>query len=354
MANLDDLKIYEQADPQGMRDRIAEMGHQLKEARDLVAAMPDPSPYYGDAQSVVVLGMGGSAIGGDLVRTVAEDQATVPILVSRDYRIPGFVGKNSLVVASSYSGNTEETLSATREALDRGAMVIAVTTGGTLGQMAAEHGLPLLTFKYSAQPRAAVGFSFGLLLGLLAKLGYIDQTRFGMEEAIEVATENPIFLGPQARTDANLAKQLAQSIHGKLPVIYGAGLLSEVARRWKGQFNENSKAWAVFEQLPELNHNAVVGYENPPDLAGQLFVVLLSSATYHRRVTARLRITGEMLQQRGVAHQTVEARGQSALAQMVDSIMVGDYTSYYLALSYNTDPTPVKSIDFLKAELAKL
>ncbi len=354
MVNLDDLKTYEQADPQRMRDRIAEMGRQLKETRDLVAAMPAPGPRYRDAQNVVVLGMGGSAIGGDLVRTVAEDQATVPILVSRDYRIPGFVGPNSLVVASSYSGNTEETLSATREALDLGAMVMAVTTGGSLGRMASDRGLPLLTFKYAAQPRAAAGFSFGLLLGLLAKLGYIDETRLGMEEAIEVATENPTFLGPKAPADANLAKQLAQSIYGKLPVIYGAGILSEVARRWKGQFNENSKAWAYFEQLPELNHNAVVGYENPLDLAGRLFVILLSSRAYHPRVAARLRITGEILQQRGVAHQVVNARGQSAIAQMVDSIMIGDYTSYYLAVMYGADPTPVKSIDFLKGELAKL
>ena len=354
MVNLDYLKTYEQADPQGMRDRIAEMSRQLKEARDLVAAMPDPGPRYRDLQNVVVLGMGGSAIGGDLVRTVAEDQATVPILVSRDYRISGFVGSNSLVVASSYSGNTEETLSATREALDRGAMVIAVTTGGSLGRTASERGLPLLTFEYAAQPRAAAGFSFGLLLGLLAKLGYLDDSRLGMDEAIEIAASNPLVLGPEAPVGDNLAKRLALSIHGKLPVIYGAGILSEVARRWKGQFNENSKAWACFEQLPEVNHNAVVGYENAPDLAAQLFVILLSSATYHPRVAARLRITAEILQQRGVAHQVVEARGRGPLAQMVSSIMIGDYTSYYLAVLYGVDPTPVRSIDFLKGELAKL
>jgi glucose/mannose-6-phosphate isomerase len=354
MVDLDDPKTYEQADPQGMRDRIAEMGRQLKEASDLVAAMPDPGPYYRDARNVVVLGMGGSAIGGDLVRTVAEDVASVPILVSRDYRIPGFVGSNSLVVASSYSGNTEETLSAVQQSLERGAMVIAITTGGSLGQMASERGLPVLRFHYAAQPRAAVGFSFGLLLGLLAKLGYLDETRLGMDEAIQVAASNPTFLGPAVAIDNNRAKQLAQRLYGKLPIMYGAGTLSEVARRWKGQFNENAKAWAYFEQFPELNHNAVVGYENPPDLAARLYVVLLTSPSYHPRVAARVRITGEILEQRGVAHEVVEAGGTGVLAQVVESIMTGDYASYYLALLYGTDPTPVKAIDFLKGELAKL
>jgi glucose/mannose-6-phosphate isomerase len=354
MVNLDDPKTYERADPQGMRERIAEMGSQLREARDLVAAMPDPGPLYRNAQNVLVLGMGGSAIGGDLVRTVVEDQAPVPILVSRDYRVPGFVGPSSLVIASSYSGNTEETISATREALDLGARVIAITTGGSIAELAGERGLPTLKYHYAAQPRAAVGFSFGLLLGLLAKLGYLNECRLGMQEAIEVASNNPASMGPEMAAKDNPAKQLALGIRGKLPVIYGAGILSEVARRWKGQFNENSKAWAYYEQLPELNHNAVVGYENPPDLASRLFVILLSCARYHPRVAARLRITGEILRQRGVAHQVVEARGEGLLAQMVDTIMAGDYASYYLAVLYGADPTPVKSIDFLKGELARL
>lgn len=354
MVNLDDPKTYERVDPDGMRDRIAEMGRQLTEARDLVAAMPDPGPYYRDAQHVVVLGMGGSAIGGDLVRTVTEDRALVPILVSRDYRIPAFVGSNSLVVASSYSGNTEETLAATQEALDRGAMVIAVTTGGSLGRIAGERGLPVLKFQYAAQPRAAAGFSFGLLLGLLAKLGYLDEAGLGMDEAIESASGNPAAFGPGVPSDANFAKQLALRIYGKLPVVYGAGILSEVARRWKGQFNENSKAWAYFEQLPELNHNAVVGYENPSDMAARLSVILLSSSSYHPRVAARVRITGEILRQRGITHEVVDAPGETPVAQMVNSIMIGDYTSYYLSVLYGSDPTPVRTIDFLKGELAKL
>ena len=132
------------------------------------------------------------------------------------------------------------------------------------------------------------------------------------------------------------------------PIVYGAGILSEVARRWKGQFNENSKAWSYFEQLPELNHNAVVGYENPSDLAERIHVVTLSSSTYHVRVAERVRITSEILDRRGISHETVEAEGVTPLAQMVNAILTGDYTSYYLAALYGMNPTPVSTIDFLK------
>lgn len=354
MVNLDDPNIYRQGDPEGMRDRIAEMGRQLEGARQSVSAFPHPGPDYSQARTVLVLGMGGSAIGGDLVRTLAEGQSRAPILVSRDYQLPAWVGPDTLAIASSYSGNTEETISAVQQALDRGARVLAVTTGGKLGQLAGQRGLPLLTFKYSAQPRAALGFSFGLLLGLLSKLGYVDDTGLGMDEAIAVARSLPLALGPDVPTNSNPAKQLAMRLHGKLPLIYGAGILSEVARRWKGQFNENAKAWAFFEQLPEANHNAVVGYENPADLAGQLYAILLSSPSYHPRVAARVRITGQILQQRGVAYELLEAKGNSPMAQMLDSILTGDYTSYYLALLYGSDPTPVKTIDFLKDQLAAI
>jgi len=354
MVNLDDPNVYRQMDPQGMRDRIAEMGWQLKEARDVVSTFPSPGAEYSQARNVLILGMGGSAIGGDLVRTLVEGQTRVPLMVSRDYRLPGYVGPDTLAIASSYSGGTEETLSATEEALDRGAKVIAVTTGGKLSQMVEQRGGHVLRFQYSAQPRAALGFSFGLIYGLLAKLGYLEEDRPAMDEAIATAESAPFALGPDVPTASNPAKQLALRLHGRLPVIYGGGILSEVARRWKGQFNENSKAWAFFEQLPELNHNAVVGYEHPADLAGRLYVILLSSSTYHPRVAARVRITGQILQQRGVDHQVVAAAGESPLAQMFDAVMAGDYASYYLAVLNSADPTPVRVIDFLKQQLAAI
>ena len=227
MINLDDPNIYKQLDPDGMGDRIAEMGRQIEDASCLLASFAHPGPEYSQARSIVVLGMGGSAIGADLVRTLTEDQAGVPILVCRDYRVPAFVGPDTLAIASSYSGNTEETLSAAEDALQRGAKLLAITTGGKLAQMAQQRGLPVLQFKYAAQPRAALGFSFALLLGVLVKLGYLDGDRLGIEEAVATAESAPFSLGPQVPTSGNLAKQLALRLYGKLPVVYGAGVLSE-------------------------------------------------------------------------------------------------------------------------------
>ena len=264
--DLDARATYERLDPQGMGGLIADMDNQIEQARQLVAAFPHPEPEYRQARNIVVLGMGGSAIGADLVRSLADDQMAVPMVVNRDYRCPAFVGPDSLVIASSYSGNTEETLSAVQDALSRGARVMALTTGGSLAMIAQRNGLPILQFQYEAQPRAAMGFSFGLLLGVLSKLGYLDESRLGVEEALSAASSAPLFLGPELPAESNPAKQMALRIYGKLPVVYGGGILAEVAGRWKGQFNENAKAWAFFEQLPELNHNAVVGYENPAEL----------------------------------------------------------------------------------------
>jgi glucose/mannose-6-phosphate isomerase len=352
--NLDDQDTLRQLDPQGMADRIAEMGQQMEEAGSLVDAFPHPGQEYARARNIVILGMGGSAIGGDLVRSLMDYEATIPVIVSRDYRPPGFTGTDTLVIASSYSGGTEETLSATRVALDRRAKVVAVTTGGPMADMVGAQGMPVLRFEYASQPRAALGFSFALLLGLMAKLGYLSQADVDMSGAIAMAKSLASSMGPAMPLDSNPAKQLATRLHGKLPVVYGAGILSEVARRWKGQFNENSKSWAYFEQLPELNHNAVVGYEYPPELAAQIHVVILSSSTYHVRVAERVRITSEILDKRGVSHETVEAEGVTPLAQMVNAILTGDYASYYLATLNGTDPTPVSTIDFLKDQLGRV
>jgi glucose/mannose-6-phosphate isomerase len=152
----------------------------------------------------------------------------------------------------------------------------------------------------------------------------------------------------------NPAKQLAKRLCGRLPVIYGSGYLAEVAHRWKTQLNENAKAWSFFEPLPELNHNAVVGYQFPEELAERTLVVMLTSSLDHPRNKTRFHVTQEILTQRGIAHETIEARGESPLAQMLSAIHFGDYVSYYLALLYEVDSTPVKVIDYLKERLAEL
>jgi len=349
---LDDPKEMQKLDPERMIDRIEEFPQQCEDAWNIARGVALPGDYA-QANGVAVLGMGGSAIGGDLVRTLVIDDLALPFQVVRDYDLPAWVGKETLAIASSYSGNTEETLSAFQQALDRGAKTLAITAGGRLEKTARDKNLPLIHFTYKAQPRAALGYSFILLLGALQAAGLGRDRSSEVAEAITLLRSLRNEMAMTVPESQNFAKQLARRLHGRLPVIYGGGLLSEVARRWKGQVNENSKGWSFFEVLPELNHNAVVGYENPSWLNSKLHVVFLDCDRNHPRIRLRQRITKDILGQRGVSFDTVVSRGQGEVAQMLSSVYVGDFTSYYLALLYGADPTPVKVISFLKSELEK-
>jgi glucose/mannose-6-phosphate isomerase len=351
--DLDDIAYLKSTDPKDMRTRIAELSVQCSEAWALAERCSLPENYR-QADSIVILGMGGSAIGGDLVCSLVRDECSVPISVGRDYDLPAFVDGQTLAIASSYSGNTEETISAFDKALERGAMALAITTGGQLAETCRRRDVPLITFDYEAQPRAALGYSFVTLLVVLQELGYIAGKSGQLSEATTSLEHLHSRIGVEVPEADNPAKQLARRLEGKLPVFYGARHLSEVARRWKCQLNENSKAWAFWEVLPELNHNAVAGYEFPPTLVPHLYVLMLASDLYHPRHQARLEVTGEILTQRGIRYETIQVPGTSRLSQMLWAIHFVDFVSYYLAVLYGTDPTPVDSIIYLKQRLSEI
>ncbi len=353
MIDLDNWTLFHQIDPDDMLGRIAELPQQCRDAWANVQGLELPAEYR-RVNRVVALGMGGSAIGGDLLRVLAEPECALPIVTNRDYTVPAFVNADTLVIASSYSGNTEETLSAFQEVRQRGAALLAITTNGKLAQQARELGAPLLTFRYQSQPRAALGYSLVSLIGVMQELGFIGDKAADLEEAIAVMEALQEEIRETVSVTENLAKQLAKRLYGHLPVIYGAGYLAEVAHRWKTQLNENAKAWSFFEQLPELNHNAVVGYQFPKELAERILVVMLASSLDHPRNKARFQVTQEILTRHGIAYETIEARGKSPLAQMLSAIHFGDYVSFYLAMLYEVDPTPVQAIGYLKERLAQL
>jgi glucose/mannose-6-phosphate isomerase len=303
---------------------------------------------------IVVLGMGGSAIGGALLQGLAADESDVPVTVVRDYAPPAFVrGPDYLVIACSYSGNTEETLSAAQAALERNTRLVAVTTGGRLADMALASGFPLLRFDYASQPRAALPYSFLLSAGLVCQLGLIRELAADVAEAVRLMRDWQAEIGPDVPTARNAAKRLAHRLAGHLPVVYAAGCLIPVANRWKTQLNENAKHWAVFEPMPELNHNAVVGYWHPQAIRDKALVVMLRSSFDHARVRTRWDVTGELLLRERVAYASLEGRGLSRLAQMLSLVLFGDYVSYYLALLNEVDPTPVETIAFLKQRVAE-
>lgn len=351
--NLDDPTRFSELDPNGMLARISELPQQCRAAWRLTQGLELP-PAYGAVRHVVILGMGGSAIGGTLLRGLVAGECALPITVVRDYTLPAFVhGPETLTIGCSYSGNTEETLSAFGEALEQGTLPVVVTTGGKLAALAQEKGIPLLRFDYQSQPRAALGYSFVLLLGICWRLGLLRDYSADLEEAIRVMEEWQAEVGPDVPTACNTAKVLAGQIVGRLPVVYGAGFLAAVANRWKTQFNENGKHWAFFEALPELNHNAVVGFGIPRTVREQTIVLMLRSSLDYPRVQVRWEVTRELLLREGVVAETLQGRGESRLAQMLSLIHFGDYVSFYLAMLNGVAPTPVETIAFLKQRLAE-
>lgn len=350
MVNLDDPQVYQQFDPANMLGQLHGLSQQCRNAWHKAMDFELP-PDYATIDKIVILGMGGSAIGGDLVRSLSLSISRPIIFVSRDYDLPAFVDDTTLVVASSYSGNTEETLSGFSWALERRCKRLVITTGGRLKYLAENARVPIFTIDHVSQPRTALGYSFIPLIALLHKLDFLEDKSTEVEAMTQILEALLGELKESVPTNANQAKQLAARLHGKIAVIYGAGILSEVARRWKTQINENSKAWAFHETFPELNHNAVVGYQFPPEITSNIHVVLLRCPSLHPRTLLRYHATTELMEQNSISHHIVDSFGESELCQMMSLIFLGDWVSYYLAILNQVDPTPVTAIDYLKKRL---
>jgi len=353
MIDLDNLEIYRQCDPSGMLVHLHDLPRQCRKAWLEASEFVLP-PRFSDVDKVVICGMGGSAIGGDLLRSLASKLNKPLVFVNRSYDLPAFADSKTLVIASSYSGNTEETLSAFMQALNTDCKKLAITTDGKLKNLARENGVPVFIIDYASQPRAALGYSFIPLVALLCKLGFLEDKSAQLErmaQTLETLLHN---LAENVATSLNPAKQLARKLVGKLVVIYGAGILSPVAQRWKGQFNENSKTWAFYETFSELNHNAVVGYKFPGEMASKIYIILLRCSSLHPRILARYQITSEILAKAGVGHEIIDSQGEGDLTQMMSLVFLGDWVSYYLAMLNQTDPTPVKMIDYLKQRLSNV
>ncbi len=349
--DLDDALAYSRFDPSGMRTFLHQFPVECRRAWQRVSRFRLPAAYAG-VDRVLIAGMGGSAAAGDIVRHLAATETKVPIWVHRDYGLPSFVGKDTLVIFSSYSGNTEETLSAFAASLSTPARKLVITTGGRLGYLAEQQGIPVLLMDYQSPPRAAFPHSFTSLLGILVRLGLLPDRSSDWQKTLLILDRLSAELIETTPLVSNRAKQLATRMQGSLAVIYGAELLSGVARRWKTQLNENSKTWAFCELFPEINHNAAVGYELPSWAKEKVFVVLLCSPSLHPRNILRYEATAELLTRAGINCEMVNPQGESSLAQVMSLVLLGDYLSFYLAILNRTDPTPIDSIDFVKSYLA--
>lgn len=335
-----------------MRDYLQGLPEQFNEMLQMKLNLP--SRYKKEYQNILVSGLGGSAIGGDILRSYAFSQAAIPVIVNRDYDIPAFVGPQSLVLAVSYSGNTEETLSAYRQAERAGANIIVVSGGGKLSSLAREDGNMVVEIPAGLSPRAATGYLFCPLALILEELGLLSGVSKDLAETSRVLADLKEEINPAVDYDQNIARQLAGEMKGRIPVIWGSSAHSEVAAwRWKAQINENAKSPAYYNVFPELNHNELVGFEAPGDLISQILIVILRDPGDHERVKKRIDISRQVIESRVAKVMEVEARGNSFLTRFYSLVYIGDYTSYYLALEYGINPTPVEVIDYLKAELNK-
>jgi glucose/mannose-6-phosphate isomerase len=351
---LDDID-YQTLDPDNMRGFIEALPDQFEAAWARAKTLPLPSRLTA-ADRVVICGMGGSAISGDLLAGLIESTCPKPIFVNRDYDLPAFAtGPQTLVICLSHSGSTEETLSAAQQAIDRETRLLAITTGGDLGPLVESAGGTVWNFAYASPPRAALGWLYGLLLGAAVKLGLSPDLESDVEESIARMRRDAEVWATTTMTNRNNAKRVAGQIVDCVPVVWGAGFLAPVARRWKTQFNENAKTGAFFEQLPELNHNAVVGILTPTELINRhkFQIMQLESVKFdHPRNRLRHAATETLLREAGVITEVVKARGESRLTQQINVIQFGDDVSFYLAMAYGVDPTPIQPITMLKEKMA--
>lgn len=336
-------------DPSGMMDAIRSFPAHIEDAVRIGSRESLGIKAKG-IRAIVVTGLGGSAIGGDLLRCFLGDSLGVPLIVNRSYTLPAFVDQSTLVIVSSYSGKTEETVAAHREALKRKARILGVTSGGITMSLARRHSHACLEIPGGFHPRAALAYLFFPTLMALIRLGFVRPMPTAIRETVSVLRSMGEKFGDPSAPD-NQALRLASSIKGTLPVIYSSDHLAAVNLRWRGQISENAKQLAFGNLLPEMNHNEIVGWKALPQLQQNFSVVFLSDRETHRRIRLREQYTIEVLGTRASSISVVESQGRSRLARTFSLVHVGDWVSLYLALLNREDPSPVAVIDALKERL---
>jgi glucose/mannose-6-phosphate isomerase len=351
MPSLDEGAADRARDPSGMLDMVLSLPRQLREGWRLGLAA-NLTPLGGRPPHLVFVGLGGSAIGGDLLMAALAPALSFPAVVVRDARLPSYIGPRSLVVASSYSGETDETVEAAESAVAAGASLLAVTSGGRLAALAEARGRALVRVPGGLPPRAALGYLVGPVLAALERWEVCPPCAADVEEAAGVLDVLGRDLGPAAPEERNAARRLAGRFHGRIPVVYAASPEVEpAARRWKSQFNENSKTVAAWHVFPEVAHNEVVGWGAADEIAGLLEMVVLFSGTESARTRRLVEAAYEAMPRGGAGVQEVIGCGEGRLARLLSLVLIGDLTSVYLAYLRGVDPTPIEAITALKQRM---
>jgi len=326
-------EIDYQYDKEGMRSVLDNFSKQCEDAWKLGKGID----VMEEVDKIVVCGMGGSALPGDILKSYLDIK--LPVFVVRDYNLPQFVTKKSLVFVISYSGNTEEIVSAYRQARRRECQIVIITSGGKLAELAQVDNTELITVPEGIQPRTAIGYQFFPMLRILQDSNVIPLVEGEVKETVKALKKDMY---------RKMAEELSEKLVGKIPIVYSSAKIGIVAMKWKIDFNENAKIHAFYNVFPEFNHNEINGYINK---TGNFHAIMISDAEDTSRMTKRFKVVKELIKNKGVNVTEIAVTGRSLLTKIFSSIHMGDWTSYYLALRLKTDPTPVKIIEELKDKI---
>ena len=342
--------MFKNIDKENMFDSIWNFPENIKDAIALGDSLI-PKNSYDNIQNIIIAGMGGSAIGGDVVSVLESSNIKIPLMVCRDYSLPNWANQNTLVICSSYSGNTEETLSIFNQSLNLGAKVCGITTGGILLKQLKEFEKDYIIIPSGLQPRAAIAYSFIPIIKFLEKLCIIesDFNLWIQKTLISLKENRDLYIN---QDDNNPVYRLAKNIYNKIPIIYSDNSTMRVnGVRLKGQICENAKMLAYCNDLPELNHNEIVGWENNKNILESLCVIWLKDYADNRRTKYRQKISQSILEEMNIDQYFIEVKGESFQERFLHMMFYGDWLSFWCAILHHTDPSPVEKIIRLKEEL---
>ena len=349
---LDEQGLLRALDPHGMMALTLDFPKQCERAMQLALEWSLPA-LPSEPRLVVISGMGGSGIGGDYLRALFEAESHLPALVVRDYHLPRCVDEHTLLFAVSYSGNTEETLTCYHQARERKAFIVALSSGGELQTLAQRDGVPHLQVPGGQPPRTALGYLFLPMLVLCERWNLLPNMEQARTRTLQRLVQGRDRWGIHSPYEQNPAKQLAQALHRRIPILYGSGgYRAIIATRWKGQINENAKQHAFANTFPELNHNEILGWVGATQQANNFSVVVLRDLDESRQTRTRVEVTRNLVGNAAEWHE-VWAEGASLLERLLILTYLGDFVSLYLAYLNQVDPYTIDYIDLLKAELKK-
>lgn len=348
MITRQEIQMYDKSD---MFDVLSRFGYQLEEAFNIGSGI-EPPAFLKEVNKIIITGLGGSAVGGDLLRSYLQYDIKLPIIINRNYLLPAFADENTLVIVSSYSGNTEETISAYIDAKAKGCKILCISSGGEITKMAETDGYYVIKIPRGYQPRCALGFSFVPLLMLMGKLEFVQNKNQDIKNLISYIKEKALQY-VTLDEEVNTAIKLARHIDGKIPVIYSSSdMLDIVNYRWRGQIAENAESLAFGNLLPEMNHNEIVGWKKNQEFLRKFVVIYLNDKEDFPRIQKRMEIIREIIKPHIDVELVLNSEGSTRLERIFDLIYLGDWISFYLAILYKADPTEIENINTLKNKLS--